>query len=45
MTGAGASAPLDSHLHVWDLSVNTYCWLGPQHGVLYRDFTPEQAGR
>jgi L-fuconolactonase len=45
VTGAGASAPLDSHLHVWDLSVNTYSWLGPQHGVLYRDFTPEQAGR
>ena len=40
-----AAAPLDSHLHVWDLSANTYSWLGPEHGVLYRDFPPEQAGR
>jgi L-fuconolactonase len=40
-----AGAPLDSHLHVWDLSENTYSWLGPQHGVLYRDFPPDEAGR
>ena len=34
---------LDSHLHVWDLASNGYDWLGPQHGDLYRSFTPEEA--
>ena len=44
MTGAlRDSAPLDAHLHVWDLTVNRYPWLGPQHGVLYANFSPEQA--
>jgi L-fuconolactonase len=38
-------APLDAHLHVWDLTVNTYPWLGPQHGLLYTSFSPEQAQR
>jgi L-fuconolactonase len=38
-------APLDAHLHVWDLTVNTYPWLGPQHGLLYTNFSPEQAQR
>ena len=38
-------APLDAHLHVWDLTVNTYPWLGPQHGPLYTSFSPEQAQR
>jgi L-fuconolactonase len=36
-------APLDAHLHVWDLAVNRYPWLGPQHGPLFTDFRPEQA--
>ena len=36
-------APLDAHLHVWDLTVNGYSWLGPQHGGLYTNFSPEQA--
>ncbi len=36
-------APLDAHLHVWDLALNSYPWLGPQHGVLYTDFPPERA--
>lgn len=52
MTGAPAApaaglptvgAPLDAHLHVWDLAVNRYPWLGPQHGPLFTDFLPEQA--
>ena len=38
-------APLDAHLHVWDLTVNTYPWLGPQHGALFTSFSPEQAQR
>ena len=38
------SAPvIDSHLHVWDLTAGDYAWLGPQHGELYRSFTPEMA--
>jgi L-fuconolactonase len=34
---------LDAHVHVWDLAVNDYPWLGPQHGGLYATFSPEQA--
>jgi L-fuconolactonase len=34
---------VDSHLHVWDLSRGGYDWLGPQHGVLYRSFPPDEA--
>lgn len=34
---------IDSHLHVWDLAVSDYAWLGPQHGELHRSFTPEMA--
>jgi L-fuconolactonase len=37
------SSPLDAHVHVWDLAVNSYPWLGPQHGGLYTNFTPDQA--
>jgi L-fuconolactonase len=36
---------VDSHLHVWDLDVGDYAWLGPQHGELYRSFPPEAAER
>ena len=43
MTAEPAAAPLDAHLHVWDLAVNSYPWLGPQHGGLYASFSPEQA--
>lgn len=35
--------PLDAHLHVWDLALHDYSWLGPQHGGLYASFPPEQA--
>jgi L-fuconolactonase len=41
--GPAAFAPLDAHLHVWDLALNDYPWLGPQHGGLYASFSPEQA--
>jgi L-fuconolactonase len=34
---------VDSHLHVWDLSRGGYDWLGPEYGVLYRSFTPDEA--
>ena len=34
---------VDTHLHLWDLAVSDYAWLGPQHGGLYRSFTPDAA--
>ena len=34
---------LDAHVHVWDLDLHEYAWLGPQHGGLYASFSPEQA--
>lgn len=34
---------VDSHLHVWDLSVGEYAWLGPRDGELYASFSPEGA--
>jgi L-fuconolactonase len=34
---------LDAHLHVWDLQVSDYAWLGPDHGALHRSFLPEAA--
>jgi L-fuconolactonase len=37
------TAPLDAHVHVWELAVNSYPWLGPHHGGLYQDFPPDQA--
>jgi L-fuconolactonase len=42
VTAAGPPT-IDAHLHVWDLTVNRYAWLGPQHGPLYTNFSPEQA--
>lgn len=36
---------VDSHLHVWDLRLGEYAWLGPRHGELYASFGPEQAER
>lgn len=43
MTLAPGTEQIDSHLHLWDLDVCTYPWLGPQHGPLYATFTPEHA--
>lgn len=40
---APASRILDSHLHVWDLGVNTYPWLGPHHGSLFSTYSAHQA--
>lgn len=34
---------VDSHVHVWDLSISDYAWLGPQHGPLNRSFSPAEA--
>lgn len=34
---------IDSHVHVWDLSISDYAWLGPQHGPLNRSFSPAEA--
>jgi L-fuconolactonase len=34
---------IDSHLHVWDLAAGDYAWLRPEHGELYRSFSPEAA--
>ncbi len=40
---APGTEQLDAHLHLWDLEVCDYPWLGPQHGPLHATFTPEQA--
>jgi L-fuconolactonase len=34
---------VDAHLHLWDLGVSEYAWLGPEFGALYASWTPEQA--
>jgi L-fuconolactonase len=34
---------IDTHLHLWDLSVSEYAWLGPHHGALHATFTAEMA--
>lgn len=39
----GSSLPIDAHVHVWDLELHDYAWLGPQHGGLYASFSPVQA--
>lgn len=44
MTPTSGSATVDAHLHVWDLALHDYSWLGPQHGGLHASFSPEQAG-
>jgi L-fuconolactonase len=38
-----APETIDAHVHVWDLALHDYAWLGPQHGGLYASFSPEQA--
>lgn len=35
--------PIDAHLHVWDLSVSDYAWLGSAHGALHASWSPRQA--
>ena len=32
------SGTIDAHQHVWDLEQAEYAWLGPEAGVLYRNF-------
>jgi L-fuconolactonase len=32
------SGIIDAHQHVWDLEQAEYAWLGPEAGVLYRNF-------
>jgi L-fuconolactonase len=34
---------VDAHLHLWDLDVARYTWLGPQHGVLHRTYSAAEA--
>jgi L-fuconolactonase len=34
---------IDAHLHVWDLSVSAYAWLGSRDGVLHQTYGPERA--
>ncbi|TFB55957.1 amidohydrolase family protein [Cryobacterium tagatosivorans] len=34
---------IDAHLHLWDLDVSEYAWLGPESGELHASWTPGQA--
>ncbi|WP_375423582.1 amidohydrolase family protein [uncultured Friedmanniella sp.] len=34
---------LDAHQHVWDLTRARYDWLGPQHGLIFRTITEDEA--
>ena len=34
---------IDAHLHLWDLDVSEYAWLGPEFGPLYTSWSAEQA--
>ena len=34
---------IDAHVHVWNLSVSAYAWLGPRHRVLHQTYGPERA--
>lgn len=36
---------VDAHLHLWDLEVGAYSWLGPQHGAVHRSHLPAEAER
>lgn len=42
-TAAAEGTGIDAHLHVWDLAVSEYAWLGPQHGPLHATFGPDLA--
>ncbi len=33
---------IDAHQHFWNLGSVAYPWLRPEHGVLYRNFTPQE---
>ncbi|WP_425862642.1 amidohydrolase family protein [Arthrobacter sp. TWP1-1] len=35
---------IDAHVHLWEVGSGQYSWLTPEHGILYDDFTAEQAG-
>jgi L-fuconolactonase len=34
---------VDAHLHLWDLDRSEYAWLTPEHGLLHRTFTAQEA--
>jgi L-fuconolactonase len=34
---------IDAHLHLWDLTVSEYAWLGPQFGPLHASWSADQA--
>lgn len=38
-----ATPRIDAHLHLWDLTVSEYSWLGPEFGPLYASWSAEQA--
>jgi predicted TIM-barrel fold metal-dependent hydrolase len=33
------SSRIDAHMHLWDLGVSEYKWLGPQRGALNSSWT------
>ena len=39
----GGPRRIDSHLHLWDLSVSDYAWLTPELGALFSSWSPQQA--
>jgi L-fuconolactonase len=43
VSGTPAERTIDSHVHIWDLAVSQYDWLGPEHGPLNRTFGAEEA--
>ena len=42
---SATSTQIDAHLHLWDLEISEYAWLGPQFGSLYTSWSPAQAER
>lgn len=40
---SAAPRRIDAHLHLWDLAVSDYAWLGPELGVLHASWSPDQA--
>ena len=38
------SKAIDSHQHFWVYNETDYAWMGPEHGVLRRDFLPDHLG-
>lgn len=43
MTYSRPDTVIDSHLHIWELSVSGYEWIGPELQSLHRDFLPSSA--